>query len=117
MDSLCTRAFALAFPPSPGNQSRLTLGLLAAASRLQLDTLAPAPVADPIECLGLNFPNRVGLAAGLDKDARAFEALGALGFGFIELGTVTPLAQPGESQTAHVPAPGGGRAYQPHGVQ
>ena len=69
--------------------------MLAAASRLQLDTLAPAPVADPIECLGLNFPNRVGLAAGLDKDARAFEALGALGFGFIELGTVTPLAQPG----------------------
>ncbi len=73
----------------------LTLGLLAAASRLQLDTLAPASVADPVRCLGLTFPNRVGLAAGLDKDARAFEALGALGFGFLELGTVTPLAQPG----------------------
>ena len=83
------------FRLAPETSHDLTLGLLAAASRLQLDTLAPAPVADPIECLGLNFPNRVGLAAGLDKDARAFEALGALGFGFIELGTVTPLAQPG----------------------
>jgi len=83
------------FRLAPETSHDLTLALLAVASRLQLDTLAPAPVADPIQCLGLTFPNRVGLAAGLDKDARAFEALGALGFGFLELGTVTPLAQPG----------------------
>ena len=83
------------FRLAPETSHDLTLGLLAAASRLQLDSLAPAPVADPVQCLGLTFPNRVGLAAGLDKDARAFEALGALGFGFLELGTVTPLAQPG----------------------
>lgn len=83
------------FRLAPETSHDLTLGLLAAASGLQLDTLAPAPVADPLHCLGLTFPNRVGLAAGLDKDARAFEALGALGFGFLELGTVTPLAQPG----------------------
>lgn len=44
---------------------------------------------------GIRFPSPVGLAAGLDKDARAFRELGALGFGFIEVGTVTPLPQPG----------------------
>jgi len=44
---------------------------------------------------GINFPNPVGLAAGFDKDAKAFEELGALGFGFVEIGTVTPLGQPG----------------------
>jgi dihydroorotate dehydrogenase len=43
----------------------------------------------------LKFPNRVGLAAGLDKNARCIDALGAMGFGFVEVGTVTPKAQPG----------------------
>jgi dihydroorotate dehydrogenase len=43
----------------------------------------------------LKFPNRVGLAAGLDKNARCIDGLGAMGFGFVEVGTVTPLAQPG----------------------
>ncbi|MEY4266496.1 MAG: hypothetical protein RIS90_1031, partial [Pseudomonadota bacterium] len=52
-------------------------------------------VADPVELAGLRFPNRVGLAAGLDKNARCIDALGAMGFGFVEVGTVTPLAQPG----------------------
>jgi dihydroorotate dehydrogenase len=50
---------------------------------------------DPIELAGLRFPNRVGLAAGLDKNAHCIDALAALGFGFIEVGTVTPLAQAG----------------------
>jgi len=45
--------------------------------------------------LGLNFPNRVGLAAGLDKDADVFDILGCLGFGFVEIGTVTPKPQSG----------------------
>ncbi len=49
----------------------------------------------PVNAMGLCFPNPVGLAAGLDKDARHVEALAALGFGFIEVGTVTPLPQPG----------------------
>jgi len=49
----------------------------------------------PFRCMGLEFPNRVGLAAGLDKNADYFEALGDLGFGFIEVGTVTPRPQPG----------------------
>ncbi|KQP17688.1 quinone-dependent dihydroorotate dehydrogenase [Pseudorhodoferax sp. Leaf267] len=52
-------------------------------------------VADPVTVAGLSFPNRVGLAAGLDKNARCIDALGALGFGFVEVGTVTPKAQPG----------------------
>ena len=52
-------------------------------------------VDDPVTVAGLRFPNRIGLAAGLDKNARCIDALGALGFGFVEVGTVTPLGQPG----------------------
>ncbi|WP_416140122.1 quinone-dependent dihydroorotate dehydrogenase [Halomonas sp. HK25] len=52
-------------------------------------------VEDPVELMGLRFPNRVGLAAGLDKNADHLDALGALGFGFVEVGTVTPKPQPG----------------------
>ncbi len=52
-------------------------------------------VDDPVELAGLRFPNRVGLAAGLDKNARCIDALAGFGFGFIEVGTVTPLAQSG----------------------
>lgn len=49
----------------------------------------------PVEVMGLTFPNPVGLAAGLDKNGEAINGLGALGFGFIEIGTVTPRPQPG----------------------
>jgi dihydroorotate dehydrogenase len=52
-------------------------------------------VDDPVELAGLKFPNRIGLAAGLDKDARCIDGLGAMGFGFVEVGTVTPKPQPG----------------------
>jgi dihydroorotate dehydrogenase len=52
-------------------------------------------VSDPVEIAGLKFPNRIGLAAGLDKNARCIDGLGAMGFGFVEVGTVTPLAQSG----------------------
>lgn len=50
------------------------------------------------QVFGLNFPNPVGLAAGFDKDGKHFEAMAALGFGFIEIGTVTPVAQAGNPQ-------------------
>ena len=50
---------------------------------------------DPVEVMGLKFPNPVGIAAGLDKNGDHIDALAALGFGFIEIGTVTPRAQPG----------------------
>jgi dihydroorotate dehydrogenase len=63
------------------------LGVLSAFSP-KIDSL-------PVNVMGLDFPNPVGLAAGLDKNADHLDALGALGFGFIEVGTVTPLAQPG----------------------
>jgi dihydroorotate dehydrogenase len=52
-------------------------------------------VDDPVTLAGLTFPNRLGLAAGLDKNGRCIDGLGAIGFGFVEVGTVTPLAQPG----------------------
>ena len=54
----------------------------------------PIP-AHPVKMLGLTFPNPVGLAAGLDKNGKYVDALAALGFGFIEIGTVTPRPQPG----------------------
>ena len=53
------------------------------------------PPGKPVECMGLRFPNAVGLAAGLDKDAVAIDAMGAMGFGFLEIGTLTPKPQPG----------------------
>ncbi len=52
-------------------------------------------IADPVTVAGLRFPNRIGLAAGLDKNGRAIDGLGAMGFGFIEVGTVTPKGQSG----------------------
>ncbi|EJL90579.1 dihydroorotate dehydrogenase [Pantoea sp. RIT-PI-b] len=52
----------------------------------------------PVTCMGLTFPNALGLAAGLDKNAECIDAFGAMGFGFVEVGTVTPLAQPGNDK-------------------
>ena len=52
-------------------------------------------VDDPVTLAGLRFPNRIGLAAGLDKNGECIDGLGAMGFGFVEVGTVTPLPQPG----------------------
>lgn len=69
------------------------------AERLKLSALMAAkPAADPVTVMGLNFPNPVGLAAGLDKNGDYIDGLAALGFGFIEIGTVTPKAQPGNPQ-------------------
>ena len=56
---------------------------------------ASVPPGRPVRCMGLDFPNAVGLAAGLDKDGEAIDALGAMGFGFLEIGTLTPRPQPG----------------------
>ncbi len=72
------------------------LAALEAASRCGLSRLlAPTVMASPVQIMGLHFRNRVGLAAGLDKNAAHVDALAALGFGFIEVGTVTPRPQPG----------------------
>jgi dihydroorotate dehydrogenase len=84
------------FSLDPETAHALTMHSLARLQRTQLAGLLGAPlVADPIELAGLRFPNRVGLAAGLDKDARCIDGLGAMGFGFVEVGTVTPRPQPG----------------------
>jgi dihydroorotate dehydrogenase len=57
----------------------------------------PRAFSRPVRVMGLEFPNPVGLAAGLDKDAAHIDGLARLGFGFIEVGTVTPLPQSRQS--------------------
>lgn len=77
----------------------LTMGLLMRGQRTPLQWVwRNETVHDPIEIAGLHFPNRVGLAAGLDKNAQCIDALAAMGFGFVEVGTVTPKPQPGNAQ-------------------
>ena len=84
------------FQFDPETAHHLTLGSLRAAYSLGLSNLlAPHPADDPRTVMGLSFPNPVGLAAGLDKNGDCIDGLAALGFGFIEIGTVTPLPQPG----------------------
>jgi len=86
----------LLFALDPERAHHLTLRAADAAQRLGLLALAAPRVAPrPVRAMGLEFPNPVGLAAGLDKNAEHIDALGALGFGFIEVGTVTPRPQPG----------------------
>ena len=80
----------------PEQAHNLTLGNLDRAERWGLlERLISKPVADPRTLCGITFPNPVGLAAGLDKDGKHIDALAALGFGFLEIGTVTPRAQAG----------------------
>ncbi|GIX29535.1 MAG: dihydroorotate dehydrogenase (quinone) [Porticoccaceae bacterium] len=86
----------LLFRLPPETAHRLALDLLGAAHRTGiLKALAAPPTAAPVVAMGLTFPNPVGLAAGFDKDAEQVAALAALGFGFVEVGTVTPRPQPG----------------------
>ncbi|MEP6968909.1 MAG: quinone-dependent dihydroorotate dehydrogenase, partial [Betaproteobacteria bacterium] len=78
------------------NAHELTLDALARTQRTPLAwAYCAGLVDDPVTLAGLRFPNRVGLAAGLDKNARCIDALGCMGFGFVEVGTVTPKPQPG----------------------
>lgn len=88
------RPFLFALDPELAHN--LTLASLDKAQQwglLQHCITKPAP--DPREFCGLHLPNPIGLAAGLDKDGRHIDALASLGFGFLEIGTVTPLPQPG----------------------
>ena len=80
----------------PEQAHNLTLSNLDRAQRWGLlERLMSKPVADPRTLCGITFANPVGLAAGLDKDGKHIDALAALGFGFLEIGTVTPRPQPG----------------------
>ena len=89
-----TRPFLFGLDPERAHD--LTMDSLARFQNTPLQCLwAQTRVADPVTVAGLKFPNRIGLAAGLDKNGRCIDGLGAMGFGFIEVGTVTPLGQPG----------------------
>ena len=80
----------------PEQAHNLTLSNLDRAQRWGLlERLITKPIADPRTLCGITFPNPVGLAAGLDKDGKHIDALATLGFGFLEIGTVTPRAQAG----------------------
>ena len=86
------------FALDPERAHDVTLGALsrstALARRLYGDKVAHVPV----DLMGLQLPNPIGLAAGLDKDGRCIDGLAALGFGFVEVGTVTPEPQPGNAR-------------------
>lgn len=83
----------------PEQAHNLTLSNLDRAQRWGLlEKLITKPLADPHTLCGITFPNPVGLAAGLDKDGKHIDALAALGFGFLEIGTVTPRPQPGNAK-------------------
>ncbi|MGH8462321.1 MAG: quinone-dependent dihydroorotate dehydrogenase [Stenotrophobium sp.] len=73
----------------------LTIGLFREFPLLATAPFCRPVTADPVTLMGLRFPNRVGLAAGLDKNGECIDAWGRLGFGFVEIGTVTPRPQPG----------------------
>ncbi len=89
-----TRPFLFGLDPEQAHD--LTLGALARIQHTPLVCVVSQPrIDDPLTLAGLKFPNRVGLAAGLDKNGRCIDAFGAMGFGFVEVGTVTPKAQPG----------------------
>lgn len=92
---LYTLARPLLFSLDAESAHHLILPALRRAATLGVTGLISRPAADPRTVMGITFPNPVGLAAGLDKDGSCIDGLAALGFGSIEIGTVTPRAQPG----------------------
>jgi len=89
----------LLFRLNPETSHELSLDLLGAAERLKvLGLFADTIPENPMNVMGLKFDNPVGLAAGLDKNGDYFNALGVFGFGFVEIGTITPRPQPGNPQ-------------------
>jgi dihydroorotate dehydrogenase len=93
---LYTLAKPWLFALDPEKAHDLVFSNISTAAKLGLVRAAAGPaVSDPFTLLGLTFPNRVGLAAGLDKNGAHIQAMAQMGFGFVEVGTVTPLGQPG----------------------
>lgn len=90
-------AFArdLMFKFSPETSHELAIDLIGTGGRLGLNRLLCSAPRLPVQVMGMEFPNPVGLAAGLDKNGDAIDGFAQLGFGFIEIGTVTPRPQPG----------------------
>ena len=95
---LYTLTRPLLFSLDPEAAHNLTLPALRQAAACGLTKLLTRPAPDGRQVMGIRFPNPVGLAAGLDKDGAYIDGLAALGFGFIEVGTVTPRAQPGNAR-------------------
>lgn len=85
------------FKLDPERAHQLSLSALKLYSKLYLDLLDSKPKQTPVNVMGLNFSNPIGLAAGFDKDGHYIEALNSLGFGFLEIGTVTPKPQAGHT--------------------
>ena len=84
------------FTPDPETADKLGMSGMDFMHRAGIACLlAKPPASQPVELMGLTFPNPVGLAAGLDKNGEHVDTLASLGFGFIEIGTVTPRPQPG----------------------
>ncbi|MEW9150262.1 quinone-dependent dihydroorotate dehydrogenase [Acinetobacter indicus] len=90
---LYSLARPLLFSLAPERAHELTLSLLKSGHKMGL--MRQQVAAKPATCMGIEFPNPVGLAAGLDKNGAYIDALAALGFGFIEIGTITPRPQAG----------------------
>ncbi len=93
---LYSLARPLLFSMAPERAHDLTLSLLKSAHKIGF--IRQKIDAKPVTCMGIEFPNPVGLAAGLDKNGAYIDALAALGFGFIEIGTITPRPQAGNPQ-------------------
>ena len=85
----------LLFRLSPETSHELSIDLIGAGGRLGLNGLLCKSARLPVRVMGLDFANPVGLAAGLDKNGDAIDGFAQLGFGFVEIGTVTPRPQPG----------------------
>ncbi len=101
--SILFRAYPLArsilFSMDPERAHEVTMGMLQRAYDFApTRALMSTQVLDPITLMGLALPNPVGLAAGLDKNGAHIDPLGSLGFGFVEVGTVTPRPQPGNAK-------------------
>ncbi len=93
---LYSLARPLLFAFAPERAHELTLSMLDTAHKFGL--MRQKVASKPVTCMGIQFPNPVGLAAGLDKNGAHLDALAALGFGFIEIGTITPRPQAGNPQ-------------------
>ena len=93
---LYSLARPLLFSLAPERAHELTLSLLKSTYKMGL--MRQSVALKPVTCMGIEFPNPVGLAAGLDKNVAYIDALASQGFGFIETGTITPLPQAGNPE-------------------
>ncbi len=93
---LYSLARPLLFSLAPERAHELTLSLLKSSNKMGM--MRQNVASKPVTCMGIQFPNPVGLAAGLDKNGAYIDALASQGFGFIEIGTITPLPQSGNPE-------------------